>query len=221
MSLLSIKWIAVACAVAACSKGSSAPQQAPGTGVQAVTNGQTALSPAAIGNKGREATKADYDFMTGMIAHHAQAVLMAGWAPTHGASASLQRYCERVVVGQSDEIRLMQNWLKDHNQPVPDAKDTKMHMMMNGKMQDMLMPGMLSDDEMKALDKARGVEFDRLFLVGMMKHHQGAIDMVKTLQSSNGAAQDEFSFKLSNDIFADQTTEIARMQQMLAALPEK
>ena len=221
MSLLSIKWIAVACAVGACSKGSSAPQQAPGTGVQAVTNGQTALSPAAIGNKGREATKADYDFMTGMIAHHAQAVLMAGWAPTHGASASLQRYCERVVVGQSDEIRLMQNWLKDHNQPVPDAKDTKMHMMMNGKMQDMLMPGMLSDDEMKALDKARGVEFDRLFLVGMMKHHQGAIDMVKTLQSSNGAAQDEFSFKLSNDIFADQTTEIARMQQMLAALPEK
>src|SRR5262249_46142325 len=81
------------------------PKMAEGTGVQPVVNGQAPLTDAAKGNKGREATKADYDFISGMIAHHAQAVLMAGWAPTHNASASLQRYCQRVVVGQGDEIR--------------------------------------------------------------------------------------------------------------------
>lgn len=217
---------AAAIAGLACERTSSAtpasaapPAMAAGTGVQPIVNGQTDLSAAAKG--ARPVTKADVDFMSGMIAHHAQAVIMAGWAPSHKASASLQRYCERVVVGQSDEIRLMQQWLKDHGQPVPDAKDTRMHMTMNGKTMDMLMPGMLSDDEMKQLDQARGVEWDRLFLQGMIKHHGGAIDMVNTLNSSNGAAQDEFVFKLSNDIYADQMTEITRMQQMLAALPQK
>ena len=187
--------------------------------MQPVVDGQTGLSPAAIGNKGREATQADFDFMAGMIAHHAQAVLMAGWAPTHGASAALRRYCERVVVGQSDEIALMQQWLKDHGQPVPDAKDTKMHMVMDGKPMDMLMPGMLTDEEMKQLDKARGTEFDRLFLQGMIKHHWGAITMVNTVQGTRGGAQDEIVFKLSTDIYADQSTEIAVMEKMLAAIP--
>ena len=209
----------LAFAAASCTKASDEPKLAPGTGLQPIVNGTTALSPAAVGNTGREATKADFDFMSGMISHHAQAVLMAGWAPTHGASAALQRYCERVVNGQTDEIATMQQWLRDHFQPVPDAHDTKMHMVMDGKTMDMLMPGMLSDDEMKQLDKARGVAFDRLFLNGMIKHHQGAITMVQTVQGTPGAAQDELVFKMSTDIYADQTTEIAVMEKMLAALP--
>ena len=161
----------------------------------------------------------DVEFMSGMIPHHAQAVIMAGWAKSHGARKDVSVLCERIVVAQTDEIKLMQTWLADHGFPVPDAKDTRMHMMMGGMKHDMLMPGMLSDDEMKALDKARGSEFDRLFLIGMIKHHQGALDMVEVLNKSYGAAQDETVFKFSSDVFADQGTEIERMYQMLAVTP--
>jgi uncharacterized protein (DUF305 family) len=153
--------------------------------------------------------------MTGMVSHHAQAVIMAGWAPTHGARTNVRLLCERIVVGQRDEIGLMRSWLHDHHQPVPDPADTRMHMTMNGASQTMMMPGMLTDDEMKALDKSRGAEFDHLFLVGMIRHHQGAITMVNRLFASNGAAQDEVVFKFASDVFADQTTEIARMERML------
>jgi uncharacterized protein (DUF305 family) len=153
--------------------------------------------------------------MTGMIPHHAQAVIMAGWAPTHGARPDVATLCERIVVGQRDEIALMRNWLRDRGLPVPDATSTRMKMMMNGMEHDMLMPGMLTDEEMAALDHARGPEFDRLFLLGMIKHHQGAIDMVDKLFKSYGAAQDEVIFKFANDVYADQSIEIDRMKQML------
>lgn len=154
--------------------------------------------------------------MSGMIPHHAQAVLMAGWAASHGARQDVRILCERIVVGQRDEIKLMQMWLEDRGLPVPDAKSTKHRMVMNGMEHDMLMPGMLTDEEMAALDKARGPEWDRLFLLGMIRHHQGAIDMVNELFASYGAAQDETVFKFANDVFADQSTEIDRMTQMLA-----
>jgi uncharacterized protein (DUF305 family) len=158
---------------------------------------------------------ADIDFMAGMIPHHAQAVIMAGWAPTHGARKDVAILCERIVVGQRDEIALMQGWLRDRGLPVPDAASTRHRMKMNGVEHDMLMPGMLSDDEMAALDRARGPEFDRLFLLGMIRHHQGAIDMVDVLFKSYGAAQDETVFKFANDVYADQSIEIARMTEML------
>jgi uncharacterized protein (DUF305 family) len=161
-------------------------------------------------------TDADVDFMSGMIPHHAQAVIMAGWAPTHGARHDVSVLCERIVVGQRDEIHLMQGWLRDRGLPVPDEHNTRMHMKMpNGMEHDMLMPGMLSDEEMDALDKSRGPEFDRLFLEGMIRHHQGAIDMVDVLFKSYGAAQDEVVFKFANDVYADQNIEIDRMKQML------
>jgi uncharacterized protein (DUF305 family) len=160
---------------------------------------------------------ADIDFMTGMIPHHAQAVVMAGWAPSHGARSDVAILCERIVVGQKDEIQSMQSWLADRGLPVPDANSTRMHMKMNGVEHDMLMPGMLSDEEMAALDKARGAEFDRLFLIGMMKHHQGAIDMVNDLFKAYGAAQDDTIYKFASDVFADQSIEIAVMQKMLEA----
>ena len=158
---------------------------------------------------------ADVDFMAGMIPHHAQAVIMAGWAPTHGARKDVAILCERIVVGQRDEIGLMQTWLRDRGLTVPDATSTRHKMKMNGMEHEMLMPGMLTDEEMAALDRARGPEFDRLFLVGMIKHHQGAIDMVDVLFKAYGAAQDEVVFKFANDVQADQSIEIGVMNKML------
>ena len=158
---------------------------------------------------------ADVEFMTGMIPHHAQAVIMGGWAPSHGARGDVAILCERIVVGQADEIRSMQQWLRDRGQPVPDASSTRMHMKMNGVEHDMLMPGMLTDEEMAELDKARGPEFDRLFLIGMIKHHQGAIDMVNDLFKAYGAAQDDTIYKFASDVFSDQSIEIEVMHKML------
>jgi uncharacterized protein (DUF305 family) len=160
-------------------------------------------------------TDADVDFMSGMIPHHAQAVIMAGWAPLHGARTDVMILCERIVVAQRDEIAMMQTWLRDRGQLVPDATSTRHKMKMNGMEHEMLMPGMLSDEEMAALDAARGPEFDRLFLTGMIKHHQGAIDMVDVLFKAYGAAQDETVFKFASDVYADQSIEIDRMQEML------
>jgi len=160
-------------------------------------------TPASLGRL--PYTDADIDFMTGMIPHHAQAVIMGSWAPSHGARADVAILCARIVVGQTDEIALMQTWLADRGLPVPDAKSTRMKMKMNDVEHDMLMPGMLSDEEMAELDRARGPEFDRLFLIGMIKHHQGAIDMVTELLKAYGAAQDETMFKFANDVYADQS----------------
>jgi uncharacterized protein (DUF305 family) len=159
---------------------------------------------------------ADVDFMSGMIPHHAQAVIMAGWCDSHGARADIATLCGRIVVAQKDEIKLMQQWLSDRGLPVPDATSTRHHMKMpNGMEHDMLMPGMLTDEEMAALDRARGPEFDRLFLEGMIRHHQGAIDMVDVLFTAYGAAQDDTVFKFANDVQADQSVEIGVMKEML------
>jgi uncharacterized protein (DUF305 family) len=89
---------------------------------------------------------------------------------------------------------------------------------MPGMAHDTLMPGMLIDAQMKQLDAARGYDFDRLFLTFMMQHHRGAVAMVKSLFATNGAAQDQTVFKFASDVNVDQSTEIARMQRMLAAL---
>jgi uncharacterized protein (DUF305 family) len=160
-------------------------------------------------------TKADIEFMTHMISHHAQAIVMAKMAPTHDASPAVQTLAARIINAQNDEITLMQNWLRDRNQPVPEAKPMPMKMMMNGRVMEMLMPGMLTDEQMRALDAARGPEFDKLFLRGMIQHHQGAITMVQQLFATPGAAQDEAVFKFANNVNVDQSTEIHRMQQML------
>ncbi|HSR14571.1 MAG TPA: DUF305 domain-containing protein [Gemmatimonadales bacterium] len=163
-------------------------------------------------------TTADVRFISGMIPHHAQAIQMARWAATHGASAQIQTLAGRIINAQQDEIAVMQHWLRDRRQPVPEARATGMRMAMDGMEHDMLMPGMLTEDQMRRLDQARGAEFDRLFLSLMIQHHQGAVSMVKELLANEGAAHDDTIFKLAADINVDQTTEIARMQQLLAAL---
>jgi uncharacterized protein (DUF305 family) len=165
-------------------------------------------------------TAADVQFMSHMIGHHAQALVMAGWAPSHGANPEVLRLADRIINAQNDEITIMQQWLRDRRQPVPEARPgpMKMMMMMNGMEHEMLMPGMLTDAQMKELDQARGKEFDRLFLRDMIQHHRGAVSMVNDLFATNGAAQDETVFKFANDVQVDQSTEIARMEKMLAFL---
>jgi uncharacterized protein (DUF305 family) len=184
-------------------------------------------SPAAIeaaraDSVRRPYSKADIEFVSGMISHHAQAVKMAGWAESHDASKGLQTFAARIALAQKTEINLMQTWLADRNQPVPDADPNGMKMKMDGMDMDhvMLMPGMLTEEQMKQLDDARGKDFDRLFLRFMIQHHNGAISMVDKLMSTDGAAQDEFIFKFANDVQADQSTEIDRMQRMLDALEQ-
>jgi uncharacterized protein (DUF305 family) len=163
-------------------------------------------------------TEADVHFMSAMIGHHAQAIVMANWAPTHGASASVLRLAERIINAQHDEIATMQRWLRDRLKPVPEARPAGMKMMMNGVEHEMLMPGMLTESQMKQLDQARGPEFDRLFLSFMIQHHRGAVAMVKQLFDSYGAGQDETVFKFATDVNVDQATEIERMQKMLVSL---
>ncbi len=157
--------------------------------------------------------------MTGMIGHHAQALLIAGWAPSHGASASIQRLASRIIAGQKDEILWMQNWLRDHGQPVPMADSTQHMAAMPGMNHGQPMAGMLNAEQLAALDRARGPAFDRLFLTDMIQHHTGALTMVKELLAQPGAAQDDVVFKIVSDMNADQTTEIDRMNTMLDALP--
>ncbi|MGH7735585.1 MAG: DUF305 domain-containing protein, partial [Gemmatimonadales bacterium] len=163
-------------------------------------------------------TKADVDFMTGMIAHHSQAVIMAKWAPTHGASSQVLTLCARILNSQRDEIWIMEGWLQDRNQPMPVPDTIAMAMPMGSSMQMALMPGMLTGAQMDSLDQARGPEFDRLFLTFMIQHHTGALTMVKDLFASYGAAEDELTFKLASNINVDQTTEIARMRRLRTSL---
>ncbi len=169
-------------------------------------------------------TRADVDFMSGMIHHHAQAILISKWAPTHGASPAIIRLTERIINAQRDEIALMGTWLDDRDQPVPvaDTAGTGGHAAMghgghggHGTM----MPGMLTEEQLARLDAARGAAFDRLFLEYMIQHHRGAIEMVKTLFAATGAGQDETIFKFASDVETDQSTEINRMLQMLLELP--
>jgi len=156
--------------------------------------------------------------MSGMIHHHAQAIVMSRWAASHGASASVQRLADRIINAQQDEILTMQTWLRDRRQPVPDATATGMTMNMGGMQHEMLIPGMLTEAQMKQLDAASGPEFDRLFLTYMIQHHRGAVSMVKELFDSYGAGQDEVVFKFASDVNVDQTTEIARMEKMLISM---
>ena len=119
-----------------------------------------------------------------------------------------------LYVAQVDEIALMQQWLRDRGQPVPEPHPTShgMHEMM---------PGMLSAEQFAQLQAARGAEFDRLFLTLMIQHHRGAVAMVERLFGSYGAGQDETVFKFASDVNVDQTTEIARMERFVTLRNEK
>ena len=211
--------LVAALALAACSRTSRETAQ-PSPQLATASQGEFAAIARARADSVRHPyTAADVQFMTGMIGHHAQAIVMSNWAPTHGAMPSVQTLAARIINSQQDEIATMQRWLGDRRKPVPEARPTGMKMTMNGVEHEMLMPGMLTEAQMMELDQARGPEFDRRFLTFMIQHHKGAVSMVKDLFDTQGAAQDELVFKFANDVNVDQSTEIARMERMLAALP--
>jgi uncharacterized protein (DUF305 family) len=177
-----------------------------------------AIARARADSARRPYTAADVHFMQGMIHHHAQAIQMASWAPKHGASPSVRTLADRIINAQRDEIATMQQWLRDRQQQVPEPTPTGMKMVMDGMEHTMLMPGMLTEEQMKQLDAARDKDFDEIFLTAMIQHHTGAVQMVKELFDTYGSAQDDLVFKFASDVNVDQTTEIARMQRMLAAI---
>lgn len=162
-------------------------------------------------------SEADVAFMAGMIHHHAQALVMSRHAEGAGASPAILRLTSRIINAQTDEIGLMQRWLRDRDRPVPEVAADGTMPMMSGD-HSMHMPGMLSMEQLAELAQARGAEYDRLFLTYMIQHHNGAVTMVHELFAQDGAAQDEFVFKLASDIQVDQRTEVARMQGMLDAM---
>lgn len=205
----------LAFAIAACSGQTSASSGAPAPSPAAAQGEAAAVARAKADSLRNPYMAADVQFMQGMIGHHSQAIVMAGWAPSHGASSSVRVLCERIINAQQDEILTMQTWLGDRHQMVPEAKPGPMKMMVNGKEQAMLMPGMLTAEQMHQLDLARGPDFDKLFLTDMIQHHRGAVSMVKDLFGTYGAGQDEVIFKFASDVNVDQTTEIARMERML------
>lgn len=164
-------------------------------------------------------TRADVAFVTGMIAHHAQALIMAGLAQSREAGPAVRVLCGRIINAQRDEIATMQAWLRERRQPVPEVHIEGLDLMLHGVgAEHAHMPGMLTRGELEELAAARGREFDRLFLTYMIRHHQGAVAMVHDLFATDGAAQDEAIFKLASDIQVDQITEISRMQLMLSEL---
>ena len=165
-------------------------------------------------------TQKDVEFMQGMIMHHQQAVEMTALIPTHSTNKELRLLGDRISHSQADEIRFMRRWLITRGQAT-EMKMSGMGDMDMGAMnmsQPMLMPGMLTPQQMEALRNAKGTQFDRLFLAGMIQHHGGALTMVKDLYSNAGAGQDAELFTFTTDVDSGQRAEIRIMQSMLDKL---
>lgn len=191
------------------------------------------LSAQAASSPAHDYTQADVAFVQGMIYHHAQAVVMSDWAATHGARADVATLCKRIALSQRDEITMMQHWLQARHLDAPDPlgmlpghkaamSDSSgmpgMTMPGMGDMSSHMMPGMLTPDQMRALDAAHGPAFDHLYLTGMIKHHEGALDMVKQLFDTPGSGQQPELFSFATDVDAGQRAEIGRMQAILKTL---
>jgi uncharacterized protein (DUF305 family) len=163
-------------------------------------------------------TAADVRFMTHMIEHHAQALVMAALVPDRSTSAAIRTLAARITNGQRDEIATMQRWLRDRGQPVPELHGAGPAPMVHGAGHAATMPGMLTPEQLRELEQARGTAFDRRFLESMIRHHRGAVIMVEELFATDGSGQDEEAFRFAADAQVDQQTEIARMERMLAEL---
>lgn len=163
--------------------------------------------PKAVASKH---SPADTKFMQGMIGHHAQAVEMVDLLKTRTEREDMRMLGMRIEVSQNDEIKMMRRWLVDRGETVPSEHA---HHMPGG-----MMPGMLTEDEMAKLRAAKGAEFDRLFLEGMIRHHGGALIMVQELQSSPGALQEAEIFDFVSHVDSDQRMEILRMNTMLKGM---
>src|SRR5205823_9539507 len=174
--------------------------------------------PAAVDGRGQgvrpfevEVLGREIKFMEGNVGHHTQAIEMTDLLRTRSGSDVMKKLALRIELSQVDEIKMMQRWLADRGQQVPTGREHHTHGVA-------LMPGMLTPDDMARLEAAKGVEFDRLFLEYMIRHHEGALTMVKDLFASPGAAQESEVFAFASDVEADQTAEIDRMGAMLNTL---
>jgi uncharacterized protein (DUF305 family) len=148
--------------------------------------------------------------MQGMIAHHAQALVMTDMVPTRTGREDMRLIAKRIEVSQKDEIAMMQRWLRQRGAEVPSI-DAHHHMAAG---HEHLMPGMLTDDDLAQLAKATGAEFEQLFLRFMIRHHEGALKMVADLFATPGSGQDPDVFRFVTDVEADQRAEIQRMQNL-------
>ncbi len=157
---------------------------------------------------GARFTEADVHFMQGMIAHHAQAIYMSKLANMNGANPKLKFLATKIDQSQRVEIVQMQNWLLDNSQTAPDTMSYV----------NMTMTGMLTPAELKELEDTKGAEFDKKFLVYMIKHHEGAIQMVKDLFATPLSGQEVNVNVFANEVEQVQTAEIAAMHQLLADL---
>ncbi len=156
-------------------------------------------------------TVADVEFMQGMIAHHAQAIYMSRMAEAHHASPRLVKLAQKIDQSQVAEIAIMQDWLRRNGQAVPDTSSWRtMHM-----------AGMLTDEQLKELDAAKGAEFDHAYLEMMIQHHEGALQMVEDLFAAPLAGQDVDVNVFANDVVTVQTAEIGVMQRMLSQMSDK
>lgn len=172
--------------------------------------GQSVSAAAAAKLSVRTPVAADVEFMQGMIHHHAQAVEMVDLLRTRGLRKDLLAFGERITISQSDEILFMKQWLTERGKPVAPAHDHAHH----GAAMPM-MPGMLTAEQMATLAKAKGSEFDQLFLTGMIQHHIGALVMVEDLFDTPGAGQEPALYDFAVDIDNTQRAEIGIMRGML------
>lgn len=203
--------------------GCSQEQEAPAAVAQNVVQGgapgegSTVLDPEDVPViEAPTHTQADVDFMKQMIGHHAQAIVMTSLVPERSDNEDLVLFVERMDISQVAEIEQMQQWLAERGEDMPDV-DGMGHSGMAGMAEGDLMPGMLTAEELTALEQATGEDFERLFLEGMTRHHQGAIDMVEQLFALDGG-QEQTVFQLAAHIQSDQAIEIQRMAAMYADL---
>jgi uncharacterized protein (DUF305 family) len=190
--------------IVACSSGKPSEKSA------ADQQSMAGMSAPVTIPKGAIFTEADVRFMQGMIAHHAQAIYMSRMASAHGANPRVLKFANKIDQSQIAEIRLMQQWLHRNSQSAPDTSSWRT----------MQMPGMLTAAQLKELDAAKGVDFDREFLTLMIQHHNGALKMVSDLFATPLAAQDVDVSVFANDVQTVQTAEIGTMQQMLENLAD-
>lgn len=193
----------------------AAPSPIPAAALDSMAPGHVHPPPARRPPAAEPSPGTDAQFLQDMIAHHAQALLMASLVPARTSRPEIRMLAERMAVSQRDEIAQMQAWLRNRGQRVPPADPA--HTLHDAD-RHAGMPGMLSGAELSQLAESRGVEFDRMFLRLMIRHHEGAVTMVRSL-FSRGGGQESQMYAVASEIESDQRMEIDRMQRLLAALP--
>lgn len=167
------------------------------------------LSPEEVAQlESPQYIEADVQFVRDMLHHHSQAIVMTGYVEDRARDKEIRDLADRMAIGQEEEMKLMETWLQNRGEPVRDpdaAHDAHVGM-----------PGLLTEAELAQLETARGAEFDRLFLAFMIRHHEGAVQMVTELYAANGGQEIDID-TIARHVEADQNIEIKRMKQMLAA----